>query len=123
MSSSPTMTKTPKLACSSRALAVIAIVFVAACHRSSAAGADGGVDASDAVGVAQCDQYLADYESCIAAHVPDDRKKALTEQVARNRAAWRSMAADPGARPGLPQACLLARETARTATRAYGCTW
>jgi hypothetical protein len=116
------MTKTPKEACSSRTLALIAIVFVAAaCRRSS--GADGGVDASDAVGVAECDQYLADYESCIAAHVPDDRKKALTEQLARNRAAWRSMAADPGARPGLPQACLLARETGRTATRGYGCTW
>jgi hypothetical protein len=74
------------------------------------------------VGVAECDDLLASYERCIAG-APEERKKSLTAQMARNRAAWKGMALDPGARPGLPQACLLARETARTTTKGYDCAW
>ncbi len=92
-----------------------------ACHRSNDGG--GLAEASNAVGVAACDEFLADYERCVSDHVPADRKKALAEQISRERAAWRSMAADPGARPGLPQACELARETARGTTGTYGCRW
>lgn len=102
-------------------ITLVVFAALAACRKSSAT--DGQAEASNAVGVVECDEFLADYERCVSGHVPDDRKKAVGEQIARNRAAWRAMAADPGARPGLPQACRLARENAHVSTRAFGCSW
>jgi hypothetical protein len=61
-------------------------------------------------------------EQCIA-HVPPDRKKPLEENLERTRAAWKALAANPGARPGLPQSCTLALETARTTMKQFDCAW
>jgi hypothetical protein len=55
--------------------------------------------------------------------VPDDRKQAMQDALERTRATWKTLAANPGARPGLPQACSLARQTAQTTLKQYACSW
>jgi hypothetical protein len=96
----------------------------ASCHGTGAQAGDagGGEQSATTVGVADCDNYLAKYAQCIE-RAPSDRRKALHEDLDRTRAAWKSLAANPGARPGLGQSCHLASETARANMTQYGCTW
>lgn len=75
------------------------------------------------VGVAACDDYLAKYEGCVAKRVPSQNRSAFEEHLRRTRAAWKAMAQNPGARPGLSQACELALETARSTMAEYRCDW
>lgn len=99
------------------------IVVAGACHQSAGDGADGGGHyGADSVGVDECDSYLATYERCVD-KAPAEQRTTMRENIKRNRAAWRTLAADPGARPGLAQSCKLARDSARTVTKAYGCDW
>jgi hypothetical protein len=100
------------------------------CHRSGDAGTArdgaagvGAAAASGDVGVPACDDYLAKYAQCVSSHVPAEKKKNFEDNLARTRSAWKALAANPGARPGLVQACDLALETARTSMQQYACTW
>jgi hypothetical protein len=95
----------------------------ASCHRShDGEGKDGGGVQAD-IGVAECDDYLAKYQRCIADKVPSDRKQVFEDALGRTRASWKTLAANPGARPGLPQACSLARQTVQTTLKQYACAW
>ena len=75
------------------------------------------------VGIPECDDYLAKYARCIADKVPSDQRKAFEDALQRTRATWKTLAANSGARPGLPQACSLARQTAQTTLKQYACVW
>ena len=94
-----------------------------ACHRAGDSTAEDGGTAANAVGIAECDEYLAKYARCIADKAPADRRQTLEDSLERTRATWKALAANPGARPGLPQACGLARQTAQSTLKAYACSW
>jgi hypothetical protein len=107
----------------------LAVGAAGGCQRSCGGGSTGSTDgasssasASAAVGVPECDNYIGKLEECIA-HVPADRKKALEDSLERTRATWRTLASNPGARPGLPQSCTLALQTARTTMKQFDCAW
>ncbi len=106
-------------------LILIVSLFVAtvgACDRTRASNTeDAGL--SDQIGIAECDEYLSKYSRCIADKVPSDHKKALEDALERTRSTWKLLGANPGARPGLPQACGLAMQTAQTALKKYTCAW
>jgi hypothetical protein len=117
----------------SRRAALVAVVLasvaaMSACNRSCG-GHDGDRDASPdaessgAVGVRECDDYVSKLAACISNKVPDERKKAMEDGLERTRTTWKTLAANPGARPGLPQTCQLASETTRTIVKQYGCVW
>jgi hypothetical protein len=112
----------PKKAC----CLVAALLMMAAsvgCHRATGADeSDGGV-ASAEIGIPECDDYVSTYQRCVEDKVPSERREAMKEALVRTRATWKSLAANPGARPGLPQACALARQTAQTTMKQYGCAW
>ncbi len=97
------------------------------CHHgepSSGGSADAGTAATtSAVGIAECDEYLAKVYRCIATHVPSDRKKPLEDALSRNRIAWAAMAANPGTRPALGDSCRLALQTAQTTMQSFSCDW
>jgi hypothetical protein len=99
--------------------------FMASCSRSKDHGSPDASAAAgpDAVGIADCDDYLAKYSRCVDDQVPQERRTAFEENTKRTRATWKAMAANPGARPGLGQACRLALDTARTTMQQYHCTW
>ncbi len=77
----------------------------------------------DKIGVEECDDYLAKYETCIDSKVPAAARATLKASFAQTRNAWRTTAATPEGRAGLAQACKAATTAAKQATAAYGCTW
>ncbi len=88
-----------------------------------ASGHGGGTSSSSSdIGVPECDTYMEKYEQCLE-HAPNEKQKALKENLDRTRSAWKALASNPGVRPGLAQSCNLAYDTARTALTEYGCTW
>jgi hypothetical protein len=106
---------------------VLAVACLVACHRSAGEAADGAPGAlggnPDDVGIAECDDYVTKVERCVTGHVPAEKKARLDDHLARTRATWKALASNPGARPGLPQACKLALQSAQTTMSEYACSW
>lgn len=75
----------------------------------------------DSVGVAECDQYLAAYESCLKDKVPAAAREMMKTSFDSTRASWRQAAATPEGRAGLATACKTARDAARQSMASYGC--
>jgi hypothetical protein len=84
-----------------------------------AAGTSTGGD----IGIAECDDFLRKYEACVSQHVPAASKAQFEQGMTQWRTAWKSMAAQPSARPSLVAACQQAMASTKMATSAYGCTW
>jgi hypothetical protein len=75
----------------------------------------------DSIGVAECDQYLSAYESCLKDKVPAAAREMMKTSFESTRASWRQAAATPEGRAGLATACKSARDAARQAMAPYGC--
>jgi hypothetical protein len=75
------------------------------------------------VGVPECDDFLRKYEACVSQHVPAASKAQFEQGMTQWRAAWKSMAAQPSAKPSLVTACQQALASTKMATTTYGCTW
>ena len=76
---------------------------------------------AEGVGVADCDDYLARYEACLAGKVPDSVKPTLQQSLAQTRAAWKAAAATAAGRQELAAACQQARDASRRMLQQYGC--
>jgi hypothetical protein len=74
------------------------------------------------IGVASCDEYVAQFERCIEDHALRDARVAMYETLADTATAWRGIAAGPG-REFLDGMCRAAIAGARSATSAMGCDW
>lgn len=81
----------------------------------------GGVAA--ALGVPECDAYIAGYARCIDEHVPESSRASMRESLDATVLAWRNTLTDPNLRGALEQGCKAANESARLATASMGCTW
>ena len=77
--------------------------------------------AGDSIGVAECDQYLAAYESCLKDKVPAAAREMMKTSFDSTRASWRQAASTPEGRAGLANACKAARDAARQSMGSYGC--
>jgi hypothetical protein len=88
---------------------------------SPATAASSSSSSGESVGVPECDDYLSAYRDCIASKVPEASQAELKEALEQNVATWRSAAASPEGRAGLAIACTQAREAAKPAVSAYGC--
>ncbi|HEY6545215.1 MAG TPA: hypothetical protein VIZ64_09990 [Dokdonella sp.] len=76
--------------------------------------------ASATTGVAECDEYLAKYEACLAAKVPAEAQAMLKQSLASTRAAWTQTLA-AGGKDALKSSCEMARNASRASMQAYGC--
>lgn len=123
--------KSYKLAVLLGACLLFGSLATAACSSgdpSAGAQSKGAADAKttaaasgDSVGVAECDSYLAAYESCLKDKVPAAARDMLKSSFESTRASWRQAASTPEGRAGLANACKSARDTARQAMASYGC--
>ncbi|HJR07761.1 MAG TPA: hypothetical protein VJ842_10910 [Pyrinomonadaceae bacterium] len=77
--------------------------------------------AGDKVGVPECDNYLAKYESCVNGKVPVSARAQYETTLAQTRKSWRDLAANPQTKARLAQACKSATEAARQSLTALGC--
>jgi hypothetical protein len=77
----------------------------------------------DKIGVAECDDYIAKYESCLRGKVPEAARATLESSLKTARETWKKSAENPQARASLAAACKQASDAAAASMKAYGCTW
>jgi hypothetical protein len=116
------------------ALPALAVVMSIACEKktpvenrdskqpaSRASSADPGSN-SEKIGVPECDDFVAKYEACISAHVPEAQRTQYKENIDGYRRAWRQqIAANPEVKSALPAACKRHLEQARITMKQFGC--
>jgi hypothetical protein len=77
--------------------------------------------AGDKVGVAECDDYLAKVDKCVASKVPEAARAQYRSGIEQTRKSWRDLAANPQTRGSLAAACKTAVESARQTYKGFGC--
>ncbi len=85
--------------------------------------ADTTVPSADKVGVLECDEYIAKYESCVTGKVPASARGALQSSIEQMRKSWKQVAANPQTRATLASTCKQMQETSKPTMTAYGCDW
>ena len=76
-----------------------------------------------AIGVTECDEFLAKYETCVNSHIPEAARATFKTTMETWRKTWRDAAATPAGKASLAQACKTSMETAKQSMAAYKCTW
>ena len=87
------------------------------------AAAPSTVSTGEKVGIAECDDFIAAYENCVASKVAEDARANMRASVAMWRTNWKKMADDPQTRGALADACKRQRETTMVAMRGFNCAW
>ena len=88
---------------------------------NSNAGSSAPAAAVEKIGIPECDEFVAKYETCIAEHVPDAKKKEYQENIDAWRSIWRDMAAKSNDKATLAAACKRKVEQAREALKSFNC--
>ena len=79
--------------------------------------------AGEKVGIAECDNFINAYETCVSSKVPAAAQANLRASVTTWRTEWKKLADNPQTRGTLAAACKSQREATMTAMKAYNCTW
>ena len=87
------------------------------------AAAPSTVSEAEKVGIAECDNFIAAYETCVNSKVEESARANVRASVAKLRADWKKMADDPQMRATLAAHCKAQRETTMATMKAYNCTW
>ena len=77
----------------------------------------------DKIGVAECDDYIAKYESCLRDKVPAATRAQMENSFKQARDAWKKAAETPQGKASLAAACKQASDAAAAGMKAYGCAW
>ena len=75
------------------------------------------------IGVPECDAYLKAYEACVHDKVPAAARPTFDTTLANYRKTWHDQAANPQTKVALAAACKTAHDNAKTAMKAYNCTF
>jgi hypothetical protein len=75
----------------------------------------------DKIGVPECDDFLAKYETCVSSKVPAAARAQYEATLTQWRKSWRDLAANPQTKATLVQACKTATESARQSMASMGC--
>ena len=106
-----------------RIVLLLALGAVFGCERSDTALSTATSTATGSIGVAECDNYLTKYDTCVSKKVPAADRQALLQSAATMRTSWQEAARNPSARTGLAHGCSRALEAARDTMAAYQCSW
>lgn len=79
--------------------------------------------AGDKVGIAECDNFITAYETCVSSKVPEAARANLRASVATWRTEWKKLADNPQTRGTLAAACKTQRDATVASMKAYNCTW
>ncbi len=77
----------------------------------------------DKVGIPECDDFIAKYETCVSGKVPEVARGAFQTSLKTWRSEWKKAADNPQTRGTLAAACKQAAEQANTSMKSYGCTF
>ncbi|HEU4837617.1 MAG TPA: hypothetical protein VFS90_24520 [Pyrinomonadaceae bacterium] len=84
---------------------------------------DNSVPGGDKVGIAECDNFITAYETCVSGKVPEQARANLKASVVTWRTEWKKLADNPQTRGTLAAACTRQRETTMAAMKSYNCAW
>jgi hypothetical protein len=73
------------------------------------------------IGVPECDDYIAKYESCVRGKVPETMRAQLESSLKTARENWKKAAENTLTRGTLAAACKQANDAAAASMKAYGC--
>jgi hypothetical protein len=79
--------------------------------------------AVEKVGIAECDNFINAYETCVSSKVPAAAQANLKAAVTTWRTQWKKLADNPQTRSTLAAACKTQRDATITQMKAYNCTW
>ena len=79
-------------------------------------------DSGDKIGVPECDEFLAAYESCIS-KMPEVARAQYKSTLASWRTAWHNAATTPQGKAGLAKTCKSVIEQTRASMKPMGCTF
>ncbi len=86
-------------------------------------GGGGSTASGDKVGVAECDEFIQKYETCVNSKVPETARSMVKANLDSMRNAWKKAAETPQGKAGLATGCKQALENAKTTMGGYGCSW
>lgn len=78
---------------------------------------------ADKIGVAECDDFLAKYDSCLNTKVPEAARAPFKSGADSLRQSWKRSATTVQGRISLAVTCSAAKESAKQAMMQYGCEW
>lgn len=81
------------------------------------------IKSGDKVNVAECDEYLAKYEACAKAKVPEPGRGAMLSSINQLRQSWITIAVNPETRTNLAAECKQTSERSKQDLKAYACAW
>lgn len=79
------------------------------------------VASGEKIGVPECDDFIAAYESCINNKVPEMARAQYNAGIAQWRASWKKLADNPQTKSSLVAACKQSMEQTSVAMKSYGC--
>jgi outer membrane biogenesis lipoprotein LolB len=79
--------------------------------------------AGDKIGVPECDDFIAKYESCVSGKVPEMARAQYQNAVKQWKESWKKLAENPQTKGSLAAACKQAREQQEAALKSFGCTF
>jgi len=79
--------------------------------------------AGDKIGVPECDDYIAKYESCVRSKVPETMRAQMESTLKTARDNWKKAAETPQGKGTLAAACKQANDAAAASMKAWGCTF
>jgi hypothetical protein len=77
----------------------------------------------DKIGIPECDDYIAKYETCVRGKVPEAARATLENSLKQARDNWKKAAENAQSRGTLAAACKQASDAAAASMKAYGCTF
>ena len=112
---------------------VLSVSLLAGCSKSSPTNKGAATGNSSAptanatpvnrekVGIAECDEFIAKYESCISGQVPEAQKRQHQENIDALRNSWRQLAVSTGAKDTLVLMCKRQVAQARESMKEFNC--
>jgi len=79
--------------------------------------------AGDKIGVPECDDFIAKYESCVSSKVPEMARAQYKTAIDQWRASWKKLADNPQTKGSLAAACKQAADQQTAALKSFGCTF
>ena len=91
---------------------------------ASASGTSTTAASSDnKIGVPECDDFIAKYESCVSSKVPEMARAQYKTAIDQWRASWKKLADNPQTKGSLAAACKQAADQQTAALKSFGCTF
>lgn len=78
---------------------------------------------SDKIGVPECDDYIAKYETCVDSKIPEAQRAQMKAAFDASRKAWKDAAATEQGKATLATTCKQAHDAAKQSMASYGCAW